>query len=99
MPPTDAARAPPAPTRRAQRSSASVPNAAAANGAAGMAANTSAPDVHSWELRLVQEFCDIGSLRDALNTGRFRAPCSGVAAAHGHGPAAPPPGPLPGQAS
>ncbi len=25
-------------------------------------------DVHSWEVRLVQEFCDLGSLRDVLNS-------------------------------
>jgi serine/threonine protein kinase len=34
-------------------------------------------DLHSWELRLVQEYCDIGSLRDALASGMFKARAAG----------------------
>jgi len=26
----------------------------------------------TWEVRLVQEFCDLGSIRDALKQGKFR---------------------------
>jgi hypothetical protein len=37
-------------------------------------------DVHSWELRLVQEFCDLGSLREALNAGTFKANAAAAAA-------------------
>ncbi len=68
-------------------SSASFPE----NGAAAAAAAATAEqqqgelgtgnDVHSWELRLVQELCDLGSLRDALSAGVFKAPASAAAAA------------------
>ncbi|KIY97952.1 hypothetical protein MNEG_10010 [Monoraphidium neglectum] len=37
-------------------------------------------DVHSWELRLVLEFCDLGSLREALNAGTFKANAAAAAA-------------------
>lgn len=32
----------------------------------------SAGAAFSWEVRLVQEWCDLGSLRDALKQKRFR---------------------------
>lgn len=37
-------------------------------------ANEAAADVHSWEVQLVLEYCDLGTLRDALNRGLFALP-------------------------
>ena len=51
-------------------------DAAAAAGAAALqamrAGAAAAPHVHSFDMRLVLEFCDRGSLRDALDQGAFR---------------------------
>ncbi|KAI8471115.1 MAG: kinase-like domain-containing protein [Monoraphidium minutum] len=47
----------------------------------------SGSSVQSWELRLVQELCDLGSLRDALNAGTFK-PTAPAAPAGGEGAAA-----------
>ncbi|KAI8472387.1 MAG: hypothetical protein J3K34DRAFT_209795 [Monoraphidium minutum] len=81
-------------------SSASVPVVAPADGQAAPPPGSelgTGSDVHSWELRLVQELCDIGSLRDALNSGLFRSDaCTERAAAAGVSAASLP---LPGQAS
>jgi hypothetical protein len=79
-------------------SSASVRSNAEAAAAANPGLGTGS-DVHSWELRLVQEFCDRGSLRDALTAGTFRlAPAvadgaggGGSSGGGGGGPAAPEP--------
>lgn len=35
------------------------------------------PDHHGWEVRLVLEYCDRGSLKDLLNSGGLRNPATG----------------------
>jgi hypothetical protein len=58
----------------------STPSWRASDAEAGLAAlqkgsgNSGSSDVgaFSWEVRLVQEFCDLGSLRSAFKENRFR---------------------------
>ena len=52
---------------------------AAVADAAGPSGGDQHANVHSWEVRLVQEFCDRGSLRDALAAGLFRAAAASAA--------------------
>ena len=52
--------------------------AGGADGGAGGALDDADGSVHSWEVRLVLEFCDKGTLREALNRGVFRRPGGGV---------------------
>lgn len=46
--------------------------AAKKDGSEGAKSASSNGGAFSWEVRLVQEWCDLGSLRDALKQKRFR---------------------------
>jgi hypothetical protein len=48
----------------------SVRKVKAAGEAAEEGSEAAAGGAFSWEVRLVQEFCDLGSLRDALKGGK-----------------------------